>query len=156
MELIIPSGARAVARVLLLSDRNRLLLLQAHDWSGRQWWMSPGGGLETGETFETAAQRELLEETGLVVPLGQWVWFRRHVYTWEGRSYDQYERFFVAQSKELAIVPQQADLYITNHRWWTLDELVQSKEDFAPRRLAHLLPPILAGEYPEAAIDCGV
>ena len=156
MDLIIPSGARVVARVLLLSDRNRLLLLHAHDWSGRQWWMAPGGGLETGETFETAAQRELLEETGLVVPIGQWVWVRRHVYTWEGRSYDQYERFFVARSKELTIAPQKTDVYIDDHRWWSLDELVQSKDDFAPRRLAQLLPPILAGEYPDPALDCGV
>ena len=156
MDLIIPSGARAVARILLLSDRNRLLLLYAHDWGGRQWWMSPGGGLETGETFETAAQRELLEETGVLLPIGQWVWFRRHVYTWEGQSYDQYERFFVARSKEFTIAPQKADSYITDHRWWTLNELVHSKEDFAPHRLAELLPPILAGEYPDPAIDCGV
>ena len=155
-DLIIPTGARTVARVLLMSDRNRLLLLHAKDRSGRQWWLSPGGGLEEGETFETAAQRELHEETGLLLPIGQWVWFRRHVYTWEGRSYDQYERFFVARSKELTLAPQKADSYLTGHRWWTINELLQSKEDFAPRQLAHLLPPILAGEYPEPAIDCGV
>ncbi len=118
--------------------------------------MSPGGGLKTGETFEKAAQRELEEETGLLLGIGQWVWIRRHVYTWEGQRHDQYERYFVARSKELTLAPPKADGYVIGHRWWTLSELEQSNEDFAPRRLAHLLPPILAGEYPDSAIDCGV
>ncbi|HET6978328.1 MAG TPA: NUDIX domain-containing protein [Pyrinomonadaceae bacterium] len=157
MDLIVPSGARAAARVLLLSDRNRLLLLHARDGpGGHQWWMAPGGGLETGETFETAAQRELYEETGLLLPIERCVWFRRHIYTWEGREHDQYERYFLAHSKELTVRPRKPDTYVTGHRWWSLDELVNSKEDFAPRRLAQLLPSILAGEFPERAIDCGV
>ncbi len=157
MDLNLPAGARVAARVLLVSERNRLLLLHAGDWlGGRRWWLAPGGGLNAGETFESAAQRELQEETGLLLPIGQWVWTRRHVFTWERRRHDQYERYFVAKSKEVAIVPPKVDSYVVGHRWWDLNELEQSKEDFAPRRLAELLPPILRGEYPDPVIDCGV
>jgi 8-oxo-dGTP pyrophosphatase MutT (NUDIX family) len=157
MDHIIPSGARAVARVLVVSERSRLLLLHAQDpLSGHRWWVSPGGGLKTGETFEQAAQRELQEETGFLLPISQCVWIRRHIYTWEGRRHDQYERYFVARSKGLTFAPLKADSYVIGHRWWSLSELEQSNEDFAPRRLAHVLPPILIGEYPNPAIDCGV
>jgi 8-oxo-dGTP pyrophosphatase MutT (NUDIX family) len=38
-----------------------------HIHDGRDYWTLPGGGIEEGETPEVAAEREVLEETGLVV-----------------------------------------------------------------------------------------
>jgi 8-oxo-dGTP pyrophosphatase MutT (NUDIX family) len=152
----VPAGARPAARVLLLDARDRLLLLHAEDASGHRWWVAPGGGLEGGESFEAAAARELAEETGIVAPVGRWVWTRRHVFTWEGRLHDQYERFFVARTNEEQILPRKRDSYIVGHRWWSLDELERSAEELAPRRLAQLVPAIVRGEYPERPIDCGV
>ena len=31
------------------------------------WWLTPGGGIEDGETMEECARREVLEETGFVL-----------------------------------------------------------------------------------------
>jgi 8-oxo-dGTP pyrophosphatase MutT (NUDIX family) len=152
----VPAGARPAARVLLLDDRDRLLLLHAEDATGHRWWVAPGGGLEQGESFEAAAVRELAEETGIVASIGRWVWTRRHVFMWEGRRHDQYERFFVARTREAPIVPRKRDSYIVGHRWWRLDELERSADELAPRRLAQLLAPLLRGDYPEPPIDCGV
>ena len=52
---------RPAARVLLVSDRDRILLIRwvfdAEDPLGL--WITPGGGLHDGETFEQGARREL-------------------------------------------------------------------------------------------------
>jgi 8-oxo-dGTP pyrophosphatase MutT (NUDIX family) len=60
----IPPGARPASRVLVISDDLKLLLLQGVQDGFDPWWVSPGGGLQAGESFEDAAARELLEETG--------------------------------------------------------------------------------------------
>ncbi len=50
------------AATLLVDEQNRLLLLKRSD-SG--CWGPPGGAVELGEAIETAARREVHEETGL-------------------------------------------------------------------------------------------
>jgi len=153
----VPAGARAVARVLLLDRQDRLLLLQAvHKADGYTFWTAPGGGLDPGESFETAAHRELLEETGLDASIGRWVWTRRHIFTWYGQPSDQYERFFVARTLETDVRPIKQDGHVVGHRWWTASELRASRDEFAPGRLAELVGDIILGSYPEAPIDCGI
>jgi len=50
------------AAALILDEQNRLLLMKRSD-SG--CWGPPGGAVELGEVVETAARREVHEETGL-------------------------------------------------------------------------------------------
>jgi 8-oxo-dGTP pyrophosphatase MutT (NUDIX family) len=156
--LAIPNGARAAARVILLSDRGRILLLRARDSSLHEWWILPGGGVGANESFESAASREVREETGLSCSIGEWVWTRRHIYAWEGRRHDQYERYFIANERvaESEILPAAPDSYVIGYRWWSIQEIQASGDDFTPRRLGDLLPAIAAGEYPSPALDCGV
>jgi 8-oxo-dGTP diphosphatase len=157
MEANIPKEARPVARVLLLDLQNRLFLLYAeHAADRRRFWVTPGGGVKKGEAFEDAARRELREETGLDVHIGRWVWTRSHAYNWNGRSCDQYERFFIATTAGSHIRPEKQDDYVVDRRWWTLSELQASRDDFAPRRLPELVAEIIRGIYPDQPIDCGV
>jgi 8-oxo-dGTP pyrophosphatase MutT (NUDIX family) len=157
MSLEIPKNARLAARILLIDADDRLLLLHAEEpLSRRRFWLLPGGGLDDGESFEAAARRELYEETGLDVQPHPWVWTRRHAHSWDGRPHDQYERIFVARVPRCEIAAPKPDDYLLGHRWWALAEIETSREDFAPRALARLLPPILRGEYPDTPSDCGI
>lgn len=60
---------RPSARFLILNEAGELLLFRfVHKrgpLAGLDFWATPGGGVEEGETLEQAALRELPEETGL-------------------------------------------------------------------------------------------
>jgi 8-oxo-dGTP diphosphatase len=58
------------AGAVIRDDGGRLLLVQRGHEPARGTWSLPGGRVETGETLEQAAAREVLEETGLVVSVG--------------------------------------------------------------------------------------
>jgi 8-oxo-dGTP pyrophosphatase MutT (NUDIX family) len=153
---------RPAARILLIDERDRLLLFRAvpQVFNGEAFWFPPGGGLLAGETHEQAALRELREETGLEAPLGPCVWTRRHVFRFKGAWYDQRERYYVVRVPVSEISTDGwEDLereMIDRGRWWSLAEIQASSETFVPRRLGELLPPILADGYPAEPFDVGV
>lgn len=62
-------------KVILLNEHNQILLLERSSKLSRpNGWDFPGGGVDSGETFEDACIREVLEETNLKLtnlePLG--------------------------------------------------------------------------------------
>ncbi len=143
---------RPAARVLLIDDQNRLLLLCAKFSEGEVWIM-PGGTLEPGETIEQAAARQLWEETGVQsAELGPCVWTRVHEFEWGGTRYEQHERFFVVRVTSPTITLDNSSVeelqLLSEWRWWTAEEIAQSDAMFAPRKLAKILPAILAGDFP--------
>jgi 8-oxo-dGTP pyrophosphatase MutT (NUDIX family) len=152
---------RRAARIVLIDPDDRVLLLLTRYRPGVRLWITPGGGIEPGESAEEAACRELREETGIDATPGACVWVRRHTFDWKGVTLDEHESFFVVR---LAHAPATTDAHLLDHerdfireyRWWTVDEITASSDWFAPRRIADLLPTILAGDYPAAPIDCGV
>lgn len=84
------------------------------------------------------------------------MWTRRHAYSFNGQWCDQYERFFVATTDCYDIRPINPDGYVITCRWWSIEELTGSREDFAPRRLPELWPALVRGKYLAGPIDCGV
>ena len=84
------------------------------------------------------------------------MWTRRHAYSFNGQWCDQYERFFLATTDRLDIQPTQMDWYVKAYRWWRWQELMDSRDEFAPRRLPALWHALTRGEQPGGPIDCGV
>ena len=60
-------------RVIVMDDKNRMLMVCQHH-EDRDIWMVPGGGIEEGESSLEAAVREVDEETGLDVQIEKLLW----------------------------------------------------------------------------------
>lgn len=153
---------RPSARVLIIDGDDRLLLLHAMNsgsTSTSDFWFTPGGALEAGESYEDAARRELWEELGVTeFELGPWVRSRDTVFPWEGQTFHALERYFVVRVERLDDVsPGNALDYeadaIANLRWWSAAELVHATgETLFPPGLAQHYSKLLMG-LPDYPID---
>ena len=153
---------RDAARAVVLDPAHRVLLVR-FDFPAKSLWAMPGGGVEMGETHEDAIRRELAEEAGLVEPsIGPPVWHRLHIIPFIGGRWDgQRERYFLVHTPAFEPEPQLSwehlnAEYVFALRWWTLEELEETTEAFAPARLPELVRDLVANGPPPATIDAGV
>ena len=147
---------RPTSRLVVLDDRDRMLLFTVDlldQESGRRFWFPPGGGVEPGETHEEAALRELFEETQIRAALGPWLWYREHTWEFKGTWIRSLERYYLVRVPETHFDRAAWDAdremqTVTEHRWWTLADVLATGETLVPRQLKELLPDVLAGRYP--------
>jgi 8-oxo-dGTP diphosphatase len=59
------------ADIVVLNDEEEILVIKRKNPPFQEQWALPGGYVDEGEVFVQAAQRELREETGLDIDLGQ-------------------------------------------------------------------------------------
>jgi 8-oxo-dGTP pyrophosphatase MutT (NUDIX family) len=150
---------RPTARVILLDPDGRVLLFRcvnddAPDPADPRhvFWVTPGGGVEEGETHEEAARRELFEETGIAVDavgtcvlerddLGQHTDYGDRDILYRGRHF--LVRLSAAELARLSTDAMEQAGYPV-HRWWPLDELERCTEPVWPQELPAILRQALA------------
>ena len=140
---------RRAARVLLLDDRDRVLLFHGCDPSDAgagDWWFTPGGGVDAGETTRDAAVRELREETGLdLAPeaLGRVVHERTATFRFAGGHWRSLEEYYLARVEVHEVDTSGFTALevaaVLGHRWWTRDELARTGERVYPEELLDVL-----------------
>ena len=127
---------RATSRILVVDTRGRALLFLTKGSVAAQptRWITPGGGVDPGESHHEAAVRELFEETGLVVDdLGSAVFADDFTVDYVWGDHDTWHvEFFVMHTETFA---PSSDHWTTDeltdileHRWWSVDELEATDE----------------------------
>ena len=127
------------SRVLLFRDSDLGLNPVPH------WWMTPGGGVDPGESDLEAAVRELHEETGLAVDAGALfgpVATRRVVHGYSDVIVDQDEVFFGVRTTGFAPdssgYTEEEAACIVATEWLTRDDVTAASEPVWPADLVML------------------
>ncbi len=155
---------RPAVRGLVIDTNNHVLMVRLVFPHGA-WWVLPGGGIDPGEDHHTALQRELREETGLVIDnLGPLTWTRLHYFhmrdtsgvEWDGQSESVYlirtERFVPSPTMSQSELLQEN---LHEHRWWTLPELLayNGPDNVSPPDIASYLHVIIHDGVPQTPFE---
>lgn len=147
---------RRAARVLLVDDADRTLLVAHHPGDDRTVWTAPGGGLRPGEDHVTAARRELNEELALELEPGPCVFVREETFDFAGVWLTQAERWFLTRVPTYdATAAPLDDAGIDEARWWTVAALRTTDAVIAPAALGVLLEDLLRDGPPDEPIEAG-
>lgn len=120
-------GLRKTSRIVLMDEAGAVLLFytQAPDSSKFHRWITPGGGVDPGETHQQAAVRELKEETGrdFVVPATP-VWTYEFDVKFDQADHDRgYAEYFFVHTQRFEPITDlwtpEEHIDVTDWGWFT-------------------------------------
>ena len=151
---------REAIRAILLTPEREVLLLRIRPPDGGDWfWITPGGGLELGETIEAGLRRELREELGLEqFMIGPLVWLRQHTFNWAEKRIGQREQYYIIPVARFE--PRMSDTteakILDRFHWWPVTELAHARERLTPLSLAQIVVRYLLQGPPREPLEVEV
>jgi 8-oxo-dGTP pyrophosphatase MutT (NUDIX family) len=135
---------RRAARIIVLDPQGRVLMFRYNVPGRPPFWVTAGGECEAGESFDDAARRELLEETGIIADPGpQIARMTPEFVTVEGEPVQADERFYLVRVAEASIDTSRhtalEQRLMTQHRWFTRDELANWPEAVFPQNIIAMI-----------------
>jgi 8-oxo-dGTP pyrophosphatase MutT (NUDIX family) len=153
---------RPSARVIVMDETESVLLFLVRDPVDPKppLWVTPGGGINPGETLNEAAARELSEETGLVIDsaeLGDPVATCRGEWTFRGQPLYSVETYFAWRTDRFDLStegwePLEHEVHAA-WKWWTIEEIDSTNERVLPALLAEVARSIVRGTIEPCPIE---
>lgn len=151
---------RKSSRAIVLNKQNQIFLFRYNfDFFAEKEaiWITPGGGLDEGESFEEALKRELLEEMGLKLSGSDstpQIYYRTPLYELtNGETVQSEERFYLVYCDDLKFSydgwTENENKRMTAGKWWSVEEIRESEETFFSKDIVKMLERISMGEIPK-------
>ena len=142
---------RINVRGIIINETGQLfcqrLLVRASD--GRDFWCTPGGGLESGESLHNGLRREMIEETGVAPVIGQLLFIQQLEFFFHISNWQDYQQIDLAttthgQSEvaECGFVDSRTETVLP--RFLAEVDLIAATAQPQPVQCISYLPPVLA------------
>jgi 8-oxo-dGTP diphosphatase len=128
--------------------QGRVLLVRRAAAPARDLWAIPGGGLKLGETLQEGAQREIMEETGIVISAGEPI-FTCDSFVWDEDGRIRFHYVIVDMAADYVSGEAKAADDALDARWVSPEELrdlAVTKTTLKLLGQIGFLPPGAAGE----------
>jgi len=126
----------------------------------KRFWCTVGGGIESSESIQDTALREIYEETGITkedIELGPVVWTGQVDLVLKGILTRLEEVYIVAKTMKVDVVlcdpTHDERLLVKKLSWFSLEGIQQCTDTIFPMPLVRYLPDILAEKYPEKPFE---
>ncbi len=149
---------RKSSRAIVLNKENQIFLFQyKFDYlaENNTIWITPGGSLEEGESFEDALKRELFEELGVkITNTCPEVYYREPIYTLKcGEKVQSVEKFFLVALEDNSFSfdhwTESEKKRMLAGKWWSADELEQSEDEFFSKDVLRIFDELAEGKTPK-------